>query len=63
VVPVLRANLLQPDDEQLVTTCIDILGNYGKVAAAALPQLKAFKLSRVEAIREAANKAVDQIEN
>jgi HEAT repeat protein len=63
VVPVLRANLLQPDNEELVTTCIELLGNYGKVAAVALPQLKTFKLSTVEAIREAANKAVDQIEN
>ena len=43
--------------------CIKIIGGYGMLAKDCVTLLKKLKLSQVEVIREAANEAIDKIEN
>ena len=60
ILPVLKGGL---DDRSCLIKCMEVLGEYGKLAKDALPQLKKLKLSSEETVRKAANVAVDRIEN
>lgn len=60
VAPFVKAAL---DNQYMQIQCLEIIGQYGALAKDALPFLRKLKLSSDMKVREAAAKAVDQIEN
>ncbi len=60
ILPFIRSGL---DNNVCQLTCIDLAGSYGALAKDFLPLLKELKLSSNEAVRSAASRAYDRIEN
>ena len=59
VIPLIASGL---DNDQLVISCINVAGRYGKHSKDMLPKLKQLKLSDTKEVREAATTAVEKIE-